>query len=662
MTMLTASAARPVLRRVRGAWAVAAVVPIALIALGCANAAAGAVDPEHWPKSASVGIRDEATEARITTLLAEMSVEEKVGQVIQTDIRGIEPDDLRTYPLGSILAGAGAGVHGDDRAPARVWLDLVRAFRAVSVEARPGHVPIPVIFGIDAVHGHNNIVGAVLYPHNIGLGAMHDAELVRRIAAATAEEVAATGIEWTFAPTLANPRDTRWGRSYEGFSQDPGLIARYASAYIAGLQGPARGRDLVQGGHIAATAKHFLGDGGTAEGRDEGDTQVSESELVRVHAAGYAAAVDAGLLTVMASYSSWQGEKMHGNAGLLTDVLKRRMGFDGFVIGDWNGHAQVPGCFRNHCARALNAGLDMFMAPFAWKDLFMNTIADVRSGAIPMARLDDAVRRILRVKFKLGAFGASRPFEGRMELIGAPAHRAIAREAVRKSLVLLKNDGVLPIRANARVMVTGRDADDIGAQSGGWTISWQGRDTKNKDFPNGESVLAGIKGAIREGGGVLVDSVDSEGVAKPDVAIVVYGEDPYAEMQGDLKIGLYNERDALDDVRHLRSLGIPVVSVFLSGRPLWVNPEINASNAFVVAWLPGTEGGGIADVLIGTKDGRPRNDFTGRLSFDWPAAVLLPPLGTDSDKKPPLFGRGYGLDYSRTSTLQALPESLTIEP
>jgi beta-glucosidase len=302
----------------------------------------------------------------------------------------------------------------------------------------------------------------------------------------------------------------------------------------------------------------------------------------------------------------------------------------------------------------------MFMAPYEWKHLFKNTVADVKSGAIPMTRLDDAVRRILRVKFKLGVFGASRPLEGRLDLIGAPAHRAIAREAVRKSLVLLKNDGVLPIRANARVMVAGRFADEIGPQCGGWTITWQGSQSKNKDFPNGESIQAGIKRAIKAGGGELVDSIDTEGVAKPDVAIVVYGEYPYAEMQGDVKIGLFNARDSLDDIRHLRSLGIPVVSVFLSGRPLWVNPEINASNAF--AWLPGTEGGGVADVLIGTAEGRPRYDFIGRLPFDWPAAVLLPPLGTDSDRKPPLFGRGYGLDYAHTGGPPALPETLAVRP
>jgi beta-glucosidase len=640
----------------------AAALGATVLVLCGASASAGPVNQGLWPKSASSGLKDDATEARITALLAEMSVEEKVGQVIQTDVRGAEPEDLRTYPLGSILAGGGAGVHGDERAPAQAWLDVVRSYRSVSLEPRPGHVPVPVIFGIDAVHGHDNIIGAVIFPHNIGLGAAHEPDLVRRIAAATAEEVAATGIEWNFAPTLANPRDTRWGRSYEGFSQDPGLIASYATAYTEGLQGQARGPELLLDGHIAATAKHFLGDGGTAEGRDEGDTRVSEAELAHLHGAGYAAAIDAGVLTVMASYSSWQGEKMHGNAELLTDVLKRRMGFDGFVIGDWNGHAQVPGCFRDHCAQALNAGLDMFMAPLGWKGLFKNTIADVKSGAVPMARLDDAVRRILRVKFKLGVFGASRPFEGRLDLIGAPAHRAIAREAVRKSLVLLKNDGVLPIRANARVMVTGRFADEIGAQCGGWTITWQGSQTKNKDFPNGESILEGVKDAIRAGGGELVESIDTEGVAKPDVAIVVYGENPYAEMQGDLRLGIFNARDSLDDIRHLRSLGIPVVSVFLSGRPLWVNPEINASNAFVAAWLPGTEGGGVADVLIGTPQGRPRYDFIGRLSFDWPAAVLLPPLGTDSNRKPPLFGRGYGLNYERTGGPPALPETLTARP
>ncbi|MBS0393532.1 MAG: glycoside hydrolase family 3 protein [Proteobacteria bacterium] len=635
--------------------------PLAALLLGALLAspaiAHDPVHPEAWPSARSPALRTPAIEARVEELLARMSVEEKVGQVIQSDISAVEPDDLRRYPLGSVLAGGDSGVHGDERAPASAWLDLVRAYRAVSVEARPGHVPIPVIFGIDAVHGHNNIVGAVIFPHNIGLGATHDSELARRVARATAEEVAATGIEWAFAPTLANPRDVRWGRSYEGFAQDPALIARFAAAYVEGLQGTAASGNAIQAGHVAATAKHFLGDGGTFEGRDEGDDRIAEAELIREHAAGYPAAIDAGVLTVMASFSSWRGAKMHGNADLLTRVLKERMGFDGFVVGDWNGHAQLPGCFRDHCAAVLNAGVDMLMAPYGWKRLYDNTVADVRSGAIPAARLDDAVRRILRVKLRLGLFDAERPYEGRLDLLGSPAHRATAREAVRKSLVLLKNDGVLPIRANARVLVTGLAADDIGAQCGGWTISWQGADTRKSDFPNGESIFAGIKAAIRAGGGTLVEARDSEGSPKPDVAVVVYGEKPYAEMQGDLKLAIYNARMALDEIRFLKGLGIPVVSVFLSGRPLWVNQEINASDAFVAAWLPGTEGGGVADVLIGTADGQPRHDFAGTLPFDWPSVALLPPLAAGpAQQAPPLFAHGYGLSYGHPGRVPRLPE------
>jgi beta-glucosidase len=636
------------------AWLAVSATLCAVLA-GSVNAAT--VHPELWPSAHSSGLEDAKREAQIKTILSRMSLEEKVGQVIQTDIRSVEPSDLRRYPLGSILAGAGAAPHGVEHAPVSAWLSLVREFRAVSLEERPGHTPIPVIFGIDAVHGHNNVVGAVIFPHNIGLGAAHDETLVRRVAEATAEEVAVTGIDWTFAPTLANPRDTRWGRSYEGFSQDPGLIARYARAYVEGLQGPAGANQILQHGRIAATAKHFLGDGGTAEGQDEGDDRGPEAELVRLHAEGYRAAIDAGVMTVMASYSSWQGEKMHGNRSLLTDVLKGHMGFEGFVVGDWNGHAQLPGCFQDHCSAALNAGLDMFMAPYGWKGLFENTVADVKSGVIPAARLEDAVRRILRIKLKLGLFEPERPYEGKLELLGSAAHRSLAREAVRKSLVLLKNDGgVLPVRSSARVLVTGLAADDIAAQCGGWTISWQGG--SDTHFPNGESISAGIKAAMLAGGGSIAEAIDAEHAAKPDVAIVVYGEKPYAEMQGDLKLGIYNSRAPLDQIRDLKAHGIKVVSVFLSGRPLWVNQELNASDAFVAAWLPGTEGGGVADVLIGTRDGKPRHDFTARLAFEWPSNVLLPPLGTDRSDAPPLFGLGYGLGYEHGGTVRPLPETV----
>lgn len=632
---------------------VAACVCAALI--GSAGRAAtvtsdDAVHPQSWPQAHSRGLTDAATESRIGALLARMSLEEKVGQVIQTDIGAIVPEDLRRYPLGSILAGGGSGPNSDDRAPAAVWLEASREFRAVSVEPRPGHTPVPLLFGIDAVHGHGNIVGAVIYPHNIGLGAAHDPDLVRRIGVATAEAVAATGIDWTFAPTLAVPQDIRWGRSYEGYAQDPALVRQYAQAVVEGLQGPPELANKLKAGRIAATAKHFLGDGGTVGGVDQGDTQISESELIRLHAQGYVGAIDAGVLTVMASYSSWQGQKMHANRRLLTDVLKGRMGFEGFVIGDWDGHAQVPGCRSDRCPEAFNAGIDMFMAPNNWKSLYDNTLASARSGEIPAARLNDAVRRILRVKFKLGLFEAARPYEGRMELLNSPAARALAREAVRSSLVLLKNDnGVLPIRASARVLVTGPGADSIPMQCGGWSVTWQGSDTSNGDFPGAESVTAAIKRAVESAGGRLVDGSDLGGKDRPEVAVVVYGEKPYAEMFGDVQFALYNEGEPLKQLKRLHEAGIATVSVFLSGRPLWVRPELESSDAFVAAWLPGTEGGGIADVLIGDANGRARHDFSGRLSFAWPNERYPPGTAAPGKAQGESWPAGFGLQYASRS-------------
>ena len=635
-------------------------VACAAAGFACATLAAPATDPvvhpQWWPSAKSAGLVDAATEARITALLGEMSVREKVGQVIQTDIGSVKPADLRDYPLGSILAGGDSGPDGDERASPQTWLKLARDFHAVALEPRPGHVPIPVIFGIDAVHGHNNVVGAVLFPHNIALGAAHDPDLVRRIGAATAEEVAVTGIDWAFAPTLTVPRDVRWGRTYEGYSSDPELVRRYATAAIEGLLGPATLGARLQAGHIAATAKHFLADGGTALGEDEGDAVLDEADLVRLHAAGYPAAIEAGALTVMASYSSWNGTKMHGDRSLLTTILKQRMGFDGFVVGDWNGHGQVPGCNKDRCPAAFNAGVDMYMAPLTWKVLFQNLLDEVASGQIPMARLDDAVRRILRVKFKLGMFEAARPYEGRFELFGSEAHRALAREAVRKSLVLLKNDGVLPVKASAKVLIA--DFSDFAMQAGGWTISWQGSDTRRRDFPAAQTIHAGIKAAVLAGGGKLVDGADDLVADKPDVAIVVFGETPYAEMFGDIKLPFYNQRTALREINRLKSLGIRVVSVFLSGRPLWLNQEINASDAFVAAWQPGSEGGGVADVLIGDAGGAPRHDFTGTLSFPWPGAATLPPFTRAGEVPAPLFPLGYGLSYAHGGKVGRLSEDL----
>ena len=407
------------------------------------------------------------------------------------------------------------------------------------------------------------------------------------------------------------------------------------------------------------TAKHFLGDGGTAGGVDQGDARIDEQTLVRLHAQGYPPAIDAGVLAVMASFSGWNGVKDTANQSLLTSVLKGRMGFKGFVVGDWNAHGQVPGCTTTDCPQALNAGLDMYMAPDSWKDLYVHTLAEARSGVIPAARLDDAVRRVLRVKFKTGLFNGPSPVAGRFEQLGSSDHRAIARRAVRESLVLLKNNKrVLPIRASANVLVAGDGADDIGKQSGGWTLNWQGVGNKNADFPHGESIWSGIKAAVTAGGGHAELAIDGNYKDKPDVAIVVFGEDPYAEFQGDIATLEFSpgDRHDLALLTRLKAQGIPVVSVFLSGRPLWTNPQINASDAFVAAWLPGTEGGGVADVLIGTRTGAPRQDFRGRLSFSWPARADRGPGHRDEPNYAPQFAYGYGLSYAHPGQVGLLSE------
>ena len=386
-----------------------------------------------------------ATEAFVTQLLANMTLEEKVGQMIQADIASISPAELRTYKLGSILAGGGAAPGDNVRTTPQAWLDLTDSFFRASLTATSAtHAPIPILFGIDAVHGHAKVVGATIYPHNVGLGAAHDPDLIHRIGQATAEEVAATGIDWTFAPTVAVARDVRWGRSYESYSESPELVAAYAAAMVTGLQGERDTAQFMAPGRTLSSVKHFLGDGGTRNGRDQGETVIPESELRTVHAAGYVAAIKAGALIVMASYNSWNGVKMHANHYLLTDVLKGQLGFEGFVVGDWNAHEQIPGCTKYKCAAAILAGVDMLMAPDSWRELYKNTLAQARSGEIPQARIDDAVRRILRVKTVAGLFRRAAPKQrsdaGDFARLGSAAHRALAREAVRKSLVLLKND------------------------------------------------------------------------------------------------------------------------------------------------------------------------------------------------------------------------------
>ncbi|MES2136661.1 MAG: glycoside hydrolase family 3 N-terminal domain-containing protein [Pseudomonadota bacterium] len=610
--------------------------------------------PTRWPSAHSpTAITDPTTERMIGRLIARMTLEQKVGQLIQADISTITPADLEAYPLGSILAGGNSGPYGNERASAADWHRLVDEYRAASRRARATGVAIPILFGVDAVHGHSNLPGATIFPHNIGLGAAHDPALIRRIGEATADEVSASGIEWTFAPTLAVPQDLRWGRSYEGYSSDPALVASYARAMVTGLQGRLRSGVPIGLHHVAATAKHFVADGGTFQGHDQGDAKIEEATLIARHAAGYPAAIDAGALTVMISFSSWNGVKNHGNRSLITDVLKKQMGFDGLTVGDWNGHGQVAGCTVTDCAPAVNAGLDLFMAPDSWKGLYSSLLREAQSGTVPVTRIDDAVRRILRVKAKLGLLQPG--FEKRLDAsrIGSPAHLALAREAIAKSLVLLKNNGsTLPIRPGANVLVSGAGADSISMQSGGWTISWQGSDTTNADFPNGQTIYSALAEAVNEAGGKAALSPDGSFVAKPDVAVVVFGEKPYAEFLGDVPTLAYQPGDQRDLalLRKLKADGIPVVSIFLSGRPMFVSAEINASDAFVAAWLPGTQGRGIADVLVARANGHSRRDFTGKLSFPWPADARSP-------INAPLFPRGYGLSYEQGKTVPQLSEN-----
>jgi beta-glucosidase len=589
-----------------------------------------------------------------------MSLEEKVGQTIQADNSAIQPEDLRRYPLGALLAGGNSAPDRNNRAPPSAWLDLISSYQRVAIEARAGHAPIPLLFGIDAVHGHNKIKGATVFPHNIGLGSARDPELIRLIGEATAEEVAVTGANWTFGPTLAAPRDIHWGRAYEGYGEGPELIASYSGGMTLGLQGEMASGQPLRTGHIIGSAKHFLGDGGTAGGLDQGDAKISETELIRLHNAGYPPAIEAGILSVMASFSSWNGVKHTGNRTILTDVLKGRMGFAGFVVSDWNAHGQLPGCSTTDCPQALEAGIDLFMAPDSWRGLFENTLAEARSGRIPMERLEDAVRRILRAKFKAGLFDGPSPIAGKFERLGATDHRAIARRAVRESLVLLKNNrNLLPLRNSARVLVAGDGEDNIGKQSGGWTLNWQGLGNHNSDFPNGQSIYAGLKEALEAGGGSVTLSPDGEFKQTPDVAVVVFGENPYAEFQGDIQT-LEFQPGAKTDLallRRLKAKGVPVAAVFLSGRPLWTNPEINASDAFVAAWLPGTEGGGVADVLIGDAQGRAHFDFRGRLSSSWPSRADRIPGHLGEQGYAPQFAFGYGLTYALPHELSALSEN-----
>ena len=632
------------------------------------NPSVGILHPHKWPKVTSPVSQDPHTEAQINTLLTTMTIEQKVAQMIQPEIRDFTVAEMREYGFGSYLNGGGAFPNNDKYASMEDWVTLADKMYAASVDDTLDGSTIPTMWGTDAVHGHNNVIGATIFPHNIGLGAMHDAELMEQIGAATATAVRVTGIDWLFAPTVAVVRDDRWGRTYEGYSEDPALVRDYASAMVRGIQG-VPGESFLNDHKAIATAKHFLGDGGTQHGIDQGNNLASEQALINIHAQGYIAAIEAGVQTIMASFNSWHGTKMHGNQTMLTDILKNQMGFDGLVVGDWDGHGQVPGCSNSSCAQAINAGVDIIMVPTNWQAMFHNTVAQVNSGEISMSRLDDAVRRILRVKFRAGLFAGVTPkargIAGEQALIGGDTHRKIAREAVRKSLVLLKNHKqLLPLAPTQNVLVAGSGADNIGKQSGGWTISWQGTGNENADFPGGSSIFDGIQAQVEKAGGRAELAPDGTFQQAPDVAIVVFGENPYAEGAGDIESIEYqrgNKRD-LALLKRLKAQGIPVVSVFLTGRPLWVNAELNASDAFVVAWLPGSEGSGVADVLFTDNKGNMQHDFTGRLSYSWPALDDQVVLNKGDKHYAPLFEYGFGLSYGDRSTVSLTLNEVAANP
>ncbi|GGJ31036.1 glycoside hydrolase family 3 protein [Deinococcus roseus] len=572
-------------------------------------------------------------EERVKDLLSRMSLEDKVGQMTQAERGNIKNlDDIGFYGFGSILSGGGS-VPGDNSPEG--WANMIDAFQRKALEAP---LKIPMLYGIDAVHGHNNVYGATIFPHNIGLGATRDPELVKKIGAATAAEVYATGIRWTFSPCVCIARDERWGRTYESFGEDP-EIATMMTSVIEGYQG-----DLGKPGTILATAKHYVGDGGTAldssntgnYSLDQGDTRISEEELRKIHLPPYKAAIEKGVGSIMASFSSFNGVKLHGHKYLLTDVLKNELGFKGFVISDWAGIDQISPDPAKNVREAINAGVDMVMEPNNYVRFTDTLTAEIKAGNIPMSRIDDAVSRILTQKFKLGLF--ENPFTDRsyFNQFGSQEHRDLARQAVRESLVLLKNEQVLPLKKDtARILVAGSNADDIGNQSGGWTMTWQGR---SGDIIPGTTILQGIKSTVSASSKVdYVKWPEADEAKGYDLGIVVVGERPYAEGQGDkmdLSLG-DGDRRAIQNV----CAAMKCVVVVVSGRPQILTDDLPKMNALVAAWLPGSEGQGVADVLFGDFN------FTGKLPISWPRNMDQLPINVGDKTYDPLFAYGFGLKY-----------------
>jgi beta-glucosidase len=585
-------------------------------------------------------------ETRADELLAQMTLAEKIGQMTLVEKNSIVPEDITTMFIGGLLSGGGGYPTPNN---AENWREMVAGFQKRALATR---LAIPMIYGVDAVHGHNNMVGATIFPHNIGLGATRNAKLVQQIGRATAEEMVATGVYWDFAPALSVPQDVRWGRTFEGFSERTELVTELSTAYLRGLQNPKGASELSAPTAVLGTPKHFVGDGGTAFGSsttfigvqyllDQGVTQVDEPTLRKTHLAPYLSAIEAGAQCVMASFSSWGGKKMHAHKYLLTDVLKGELGFSGFIVTDWEAIDQITADYYEAVVTSINAGIDMNMVPFNYKRFIATLTEAVEKGAVSMERVDDAVRRILRVKLAIGLF--ERPFAdpAHIDHVGSPEHRALARQAAVESLVLLKNEGsLLPLpKHTPTVFVAGGAADNIGLQSGGWTIEWQG---KEGAITPGTTLLAALKDSESTDSNIIYDATGEftgqiGGAGKPpkaEVGIVAIAEEPYAEGKGDRESLHLSQADkAL--IARVRSKVNKLIVVLFSGRPMIITEELNQADAFIAAFWPGTEGAGLSDAIFGDAP------FTGKLSFTWPRSMDQIPLG--AGKGEPLFAFGHGL-------------------
>ena len=575
--------------------------------------------------------------ASADSLLKRMTIEEKIGQIVQVDYDAIKDHlgDIVKYSIGSILWG------GDSEPPKNTpeaWVELYDGIQRLSEQTR---LKVPIIFGIDAVHGHNNVNGAVIFPHNIGLGATRNAKLVETVAGITAAEIKGTGIQWNFAPCVAVARDIRWGRTYESFGEDPALVKERGAAYVKGMQGG----NLADKTSVLACVKHFVGDGGTTNGKDQGNTEADEETLRTIHLQAYLEAIKAGAKSIMVSFNSWNGKKMHGNKYLLTDVLKQELGFKGFLVSDWAAIDQLDGSYKDQIEQSMNAGLDMIMLPNGEgkKNSYREFIALLKQladeGKVPAARIDDAVRRILTVKYEMNMFDRRYADRSLTGAIGSKEHRTVAREAVRQSLVLLKNENnTLPLaKRSKRIHVACKGASSIGMQCGGWTITWQG--SSDMAVTGGTTILEAMKMAVDKNS-TITYSEDGSGAAGADVGVIVIGEAPYAEMFGD-RSDLSISKEDLKAIQTMKSAGIPVVTILLSGRPMIIDAALAASNAFIAAWLPGTEGQGVVDVVFG--------DFlpVGKLSHSWPKTMSQVPINFGDKTYDPLFPYGFGLSYSK---------------